>query len=154
MIRPYTSEDRKNVLHLLKLNTPRYFDVSEEQDFIAFLEKHLQEYFVVEENGRIIGSGGINYLEQNTEARLSWDMVHPNFQGKGAGEKLTHYRLGIIQNKPSVEIIKVRTTQLVYKFYEKMGFKLQKTEKDFWAKGFDLYQMVIYLKNKATATNY
>ena len=147
MIRPYTSKDKEELLHLLRLNTPRYFDASEEADFTEYLEKHLQEYFVVVENGQIIGSGGINYLEQNTEARLSWDMVHPDFQGKGAGKTLTHFRLGIIQTKPSVEIIKVRTTQLVYKFYEKMGFKLQKTEKDFWAKGFDLYQMVVYVKD-------
>ena len=35
----------------------------------------------------------------------------------------------------------LRTTQLAFQFYEKMGFELDKTKKDFWAKGFDLYQM-------------
>jgi hypothetical protein len=35
----------------------------------------------------------------------------------------------------------VRTSQVAYQFYQKAGFDLEKIEKDFWAKGFDLYQM-------------
>jgi ribosomal protein S18 acetylase RimI-like enzyme len=35
----------------------------------------------------------------------------------------------------------VRTSQHAWRFFEKMGFELQKTEKNFWAPGFDLYQM-------------
>jgi ribosomal protein S18 acetylase RimI-like enzyme len=42
-------------------------------------------------------------------------------------------------------MIIVRTSQLAYKFYQKVGFELEKTEKDFWAKGFDLYQMKMNL---------
>lgn len=152
MIRPYSSNDKKELLHLLRLNTPRYFDATEEADYIAYLDNHLEDYFVIEENDRIMGAGGINYLAHNTEARLSWDMVHPGFQGKGIGQALTRYRIGLIKHNPAVEVIVVRTTQLVYKFYEKMGFELEKTEKDFWAKGFDLYQMKIPLKDRTRDT--
>jgi len=35
----------------------------------------------------------------------------------------------------------------VYKFYEKIGFELDKVEKDFRAKNFDLYQMQMKNKN-------
>jgi ribosomal protein S18 acetylase RimI-like enzyme len=42
---------------------------------------------------------------------------------------------------PSVQTIMVRTTQLVYRFYEKAGFKLVEQQKDYWAEGLDLYRM-------------
>lgn len=45
-----------------------------------------------------------------------------------------------------IKFIVVRTTQLVYGFYEKRSFKLEKVEKDYWAKNYDFYQM--QLKNK------
>lgn len=146
MIRPYTSQDKPELINLLRLNTPQYFAVSEENDFIEYLNYHAEHYFVIEENGKIIGTGGINYLAENTEARISWDIIHPDFQGRGVGKELTLYRIGQINKMPAVNVIYVRTTQLVYRFYEKMGFALERTEKDYWAKGFDLYQMKIPLK--------
>jgi ribosomal protein S18 acetylase RimI-like enzyme len=146
MLRPYSNPDNPELIHLLRLNTPQYFAAAEENDFIDYLHYHAENYFVVEGNGRIIGSGGINYLHENTEARISWDIIHPDFQGKGIGKALTLYRIKQIKNNPMVNVIYVRTTQLVYKFYEKMGFELEKTEKDYWAQGFDLYQMKILIK--------
>jgi len=35
----------------------------------------------------------------------------------------------------------VRTSQFVYGFYEKHGFELKKVVKNYWAQGFDLYDM-------------
>jgi ribosomal protein S18 acetylase RimI-like enzyme len=146
MIRFYSNTDKEALLNLLRLNTPQYFDVSEEKDLVAYLNQHREEYFVVEENGIIVGSGGINYFADKTEARLSWDIIHPDFQGRGIGRQLTLHRLHHLKNYTPVKVIFVRTTQLVYPFYKKMGFVLEKTEKDFWAPGFDLYQMKIMLE--------
>jgi ribosomal protein S18 acetylase RimI-like enzyme len=151
MIRAYTSEDKEKLVALLRLNTPQYFHREEEEDFIYYLEQHAQNYFVVEDTNTIIGSGGINYLADNREARISWDIVHPDYQGKGIGRLLTQFRMDLIKTNPEVDVIVVRTTQLVYKFYERMGFILERTEKDFWAKGFDLYQMKIPLKTDTAA---
>lgn len=145
MIRAYTSQDKKELLNLLRLNTPLYFDASEEKDFLVYLYNHVEDYFVVEDKGKIICSGGINYFAERGEARISWDIVHPDFQGKGFGKRLTLYRIEQIRKRADVRVIYVRTTQLVYLFYEKMGFVLEKTEKDYWAKGFDLYQMKMLL---------
>ena len=41
----------------------------------------------------------------------------------------------------SVQTLIVRTSQLVYRFYEKQGFELEKVVKDYWAEGYDLYLM-------------
>lgn len=144
-IRRYTIADKKELISLLRLNIPRYFAVSEEADFAAYLENHAEHYFVVEEAGKIIGSGGINYFLESNSARISWDIIHPEFQGKGVGKALTLYRIKEINNNPAVNLIIVRTTQLVFEFYQKMGFELEKTEKDYWEKGFDLYQMKMTL---------
>jgi [ribosomal protein S18]-alanine N-acetyltransferase len=141
MIRPYTRSDKPALIALLKLNIPKYFAEAEEADFVEYLEQHLEDYFVVEEAGVIVGAGGINYFPNEKLARLSWDVVHPSYQGKGIGRGLTQHRINHIKANPGISLIVVRTTQLVYPFYQKIGFTLIKTEKDYWAEGFDLYEM-------------
>ena len=147
MIRKYTKKDKSKIIELLRQNTPEYFDTSEESDFENYLDNEVEDYFVYEENSKIIGAGGINYFPEEKIARISWDMIDQKSQGKGIGKKLMQYRINHLSENPAIELIIVRTTQLVYKFYEKMGFELEKVEKDFWAKNFDLYQMK--LKNKS-----
>lgn len=141
MIRAYSKKDQSKLIELLRHNTPKYFDSSEESDFESYLDNEVEDYFIYEENAVIIGAGGINYFPEEKIARISWDMVEPKSQGKGIGEKLMKYRINHLIGKPKIELIIVRTTQLAYKFYEKMGFELEQVEKDFWAKSFDLYQM-------------
>ena len=130
--------DKEELLALLRMSIPKYFHPSEEQDFVVYLDEKREDYFIVENVGKIIGCGGVNYLNENKEGRISWDVIHPDFQGKGIGRLLTQHRIDHIKEKPSIELIKVRTSQLAFRFYEKMGFVLQRVEKDFWAEGFDL----------------
>lgn len=151
MIRAYSNKDKQKTIELLRQNTPEYFDSSEEMDFNKYIENEIEEYFVYEENSEIIGAGGINYFPNEKMARISWDMIDPKHQGKGIGKKLTQYRINHLNKNPNIELIIVRTTQMVYKFYEKMGFELERTEKNFWAKNFDLYQMK--MNNKSNANN-
>lgn len=147
MIRPYTSQDKEQIMELLRLNTPEFFHEEEEDNLIDYLDHHAQHYFVVEDAGIIVGAGGYNTgFNDGKAVRISWDMIHPGFQGKGIGRKLTQYRIDEIKTLPEVEVIIVRTTQLVYQFYQKLGFRLIKTERDFWAQGFDLYQMELRVK--------
>ncbi|SIS73751.1 N-acetylglutamate synthase, GNAT family [Zobellia uliginosa] len=143
MIRKYSNKDKPKIIELLRKNTPAYFAPSEEADFVNYLDYEVEDYFVYEEDARIIGAGGINYFPKLKLARISWDIIAPNSQGKGVGRKLTQHRLHHLKERGNIELVVVRTTQLAHKFYEKMGFELEKTEKDFWAKGFDLYQMTM-----------
>ncbi|WP_338766187.1 GNAT family N-acetyltransferase [Bernardetia sp. ABR2-2B] len=147
-IRAYQKSDKQELIELIKLNIPTYFEESEEKDFIEYLEKYKEDYFVVESKTtkKIIGCGGVNYFldEPTALARMSWDIIHPNFQGQGIGKCLLLHRINHIK-KQNIKLIVVRTSQLAYKFYQKAGFELEKVEKDFWAKGFDLYQMKMSL---------
>ena len=141
MIRAYQTSDKKQLIELLRLNIPTYFDESEEADFVEYLNRQVEDYFVVDIDGKIAGAGGINYFPDSKTARLSWDIVHPDLHGKGIGKTLTHFRIATVKNNPNIEHIVVRTSQLVFRFYEKMGFKTVEIEQDYWAKGFHLYLM-------------
>lgn len=144
MIREYSTSDKPKVIKLLQLNTPEYFDPSEDVELIDYLDNNREDYFVVLRKSKIVGAGGINYFPDKNTARISWDMIHPEYQGKGVGKELIQYRISLIKaSSKKIELIIVRTSQLTYKFYEKMGFVLEKIEKDFWAKDFDLYQMIM-----------
>jgi ribosomal-protein-alanine N-acetyltransferase len=145
MIRAYQPSDKEAVLQLIRLNTPEYFAPSEEADLAQYLDEDAKHYFVVDEDGKIIGAGGINLFPEESLARISWDLIHPDHQGEGVGGKLTQFRLAEIRNKFPVKEIQVRTSQLVYKFYEKQGFAVQNIEENFWAPGYHLYDMRIPL---------
>lgn len=145
-IRKYTSDDKDQVVALLVMNIPRYFDKTEEEDFRKYLAHEVEDYFVVEEQNELIGAGGVNYFQEERKARISWDMINPNFHSKGIGSQLVRHRISHIKKNEAIDTIVVRTSQIVYRFYEKMNFKLVKIEKDFWAIGYDLYQMEIQLR--------
>ncbi len=144
-VKKYTDSIREDVLNLLRLNSPTYFSATEEKDFIEYLDKEIEDYFIIVDNERILGAAGINYFPNQKVARLSWDMAHPKFQGKGIGKLLTQHRIAVIKARSDIQTIIVRTSQMAHPFYNKMGFQLEKTEKNFWSPGFDLYQMEMAL---------
>lgn len=139
-IRPYTPADDDAILELLRLNTPRYFAESEEADLLDYLANHIDHYYIVEIDSRIMGCGGFNRTPVGKSGVLSWDIIHPDSQGKGIGSALAKHRIDAMREL-GVENIGVRTSQHAYKFYEKMGFTLKEVVKDYWAPGFDLYDM-------------
>mgnify|MGYP001201438745 CR=1 FL=1 len=139
-IRPYSPIDQPALQELLRLNTPQYFAESEKADLIDYLANHIDNYYIVEVDGSIMGCGGFNRTPDGKRGVLSWDIIHPEAQGKGIGSALAKFRIAEMQ-KLGVSEIGVRTSQHVYQFYEKMGFRLKEIVKDYWAEGFDLYDM-------------
>ena len=148
-IRPYTPADKNAVMQLFRLNVPAYFDDSETAHLDTYLDYKREEYFVVLQHNKIIGSGGINFEHQYTRGKISWDIIHPDFQGVGVGTRLLHHRIGLCMEMKTVKTLTVRTSQLVYRFYEKQGFLLQEVRKDYWAAGFDLYKMTRTLSTQS-----
>lgn len=142
-IKPYHNSYSQRLLNLLDSNVPKYFAPSEVNDFKKYLVNGVEDYFVLLEKDQVIGAGGINY--EKTHAVLSWDFIHPEYHGKGLGTKLVKHRLVWIKEKTDFTKVIVRTSQHAHEFYAKMGFELVNTEKDYWAKGFDLYEMEMSL---------
>lgn len=140
MIRNYTASDKSQLIELFLLNTPAFFCPQEQQDLEAFLdEEEATEYYVVEESGKILACGG--YAIKNNEGWLCWYMVHPNHHGKGLGRQVVQRSLDTMRSVPGINKMIVRTSQLVYPFYEKFGFKLLSTTDNYWGKGMHLYHM-------------
>lgn len=141
-IRKYHISDKPELMEILQMNIPQYFAETEIKDFDHYLDSAIEQYFVIEINDKIVGSGGINFEKASKTGKLSWDIINPNFQGKGLGTDLLKHRIALLHSMPDVEKITVRTSQFAFQFYEKNGFVLEKTQKDFWAKGFDMYKMI------------
>ena len=134
---------QEELLELLRLNTPVYFAPEEKNDFIHYLEYYSENLYLLKENSVIIGCGGINIKDDPNLAYLSWDIIHPDFHKKGYGSELLAFRINQIKTWKNIHTIKVRTSQLTYPFYQKHGFTLTHQKKDFWAPGFDLYEMAL-----------
>lgn len=141
IIRKHTNSDKLRIIELLRLNTPEYFSSEEEEDLIDYLDNHAENYYIVEDNHIIVGCGGFNLSEDGTTGKISWDIFDPQSQGKGFGSALTKFRIQKIKEIDGIKTISVRTSQLVYPFYEKFGLKLREVVTDYWAKGFDLYRL-------------
>lgn len=140
-IREYRPADKEAVMELLRRNTPEYFAEREEEDLSDYLDRERELYYVVLYGDECVGCGGINFAEQGTVGKISWDMIHPGYQGKSLGTRLLRYRIERLKAMEKVRKITVRTSQLAYKFYEKRGFALKEIRKDYWAEGFDMYAM-------------
>jgi N-acetylglutamate synthase-like GNAT family acetyltransferase len=139
-IRSYNSKDRAEVLEIFRLNSPEYFDPSEENDLKNYLQNELEDYFVIHSEDQILGAGGINY-EQLAIAIISWDLIHPDYQKMGLGRQLLEYRLQKLKKENRVDRVIVRTSQFAYKFYASAKFELLYTKPNYWARNFDLYFM-------------
>lgn len=141
-ILPYQPKNKEQVLNLLRLNTPTYFAVSEEADLADYLDHEREDYYILESNGLVIGCGGINYADKGSTGKISWDILHPAYQGQSMGSRLLTYRIERLHNNKNIKKISVRTSQLAFGFYEKHGFRTQEVIEDYWADGLDLYVMV------------
>ncbi|HTO17301.1 MAG TPA: GNAT family N-acetyltransferase [Edaphocola sp.] len=140
-IRAYEIADKDAVISLIKWNTPRFFAQEEEIDFREYLENKRELYYVLLYNEKIVGCGGINFENKKTIGKISWDIFHPDYQGKALGTRLLEYRINTLNSIDSIRKIIVRTSQFAYKFYEKKGFEILEVIKDYWTDGFDLYYM-------------
>jgi len=145
-IREYETKDKNEVINLLRFNTPKYFAVEEEEDLSNYLATEREIYYVLLYDQQIVGCGGINFADSKTTGKISWDIFHPDYQGKSLGSKLLKYRIEKLNSMDGIQRITVRTSQVAYQFYEKQGFELFEIKKDYWAEGFDMYHME-YKKN-------
>ena len=145
LIRTAQKQDFKFLSKIFLLNVPKYFDKKELDDFKKYFNsKNLESYFIIESQRKVLGGGGYAYENIKT-ARICWLFIDPNYHGLGLGKKLVNHCVKILKNDRKLSVIEVETSNLTYKFYEKLNFKIEYIKKDYWPNNDDLYFMKIDL---------
>lgn len=141
-LRKYTPADLNAVVEVFRSNIPKYFTPDEEPGLYDFLEKHSDDYYVIEAGGEVVGAGGVawNDLDRPTVS-LCWGMVRRDHLGTGLGRKLTEFRITYARGKYGNVPLTIGTSQHTQGFYEKFGFRLTEYEKDGYGPGIDACKM-------------
>ena len=73
--RLYTPDDRPACVALFAANTPHWFAAHEQEQYESFLDDDPGQYFLMLENGNIIGAGGIEIEAARSTGWLTWGMT-------------------------------------------------------------------------------
>lgn len=141
MIRPFQQTDKEILAEIFMMNTPQYFDPKEVNDFVEYLEHHSHTYLTLEQDNKIVGGTGYYVKNSDKSGRITWIFLNPVYSGLGLGRQAVEYCLMRLRQNPEVEKFVVMTSQLAFRFFEKFGYRVIRTEKDYWGTGLDLYEM-------------
>jgi ribosomal protein S18 acetylase RimI-like enzyme len=147
VIRKIRRYELPDIRKLFLLNSPSYFDPSQQENLSGFLEKHFQNYLIIELDNEIIGGGGYTVSYTKT-AFISWLMIAPAFKNQGFASLILKQIINEIRKNKSIRTVEALTSQYSYKFFLKHGFTGIDTRKDFWGEGLDLHKMQIIFKKE------
>ncbi len=136
IIRKYDEKDADEVLNLIHRNS---FEINSKNYGLEHMQKFVDicdanwlskrasfcHMYVAEENGRIVGVGGISsYFGSLTESIILNVFVLPEYHGKGIGRKIVQIlendEYGIRANR-----IEVPASITAKEFYYKLGYKFK-----------------------------
>ena len=139
----YNINDNVELSRVIKLNMPTFFDPDEIEDYLRFLNAQKQFYFTVyNENKKVVGGFGYSLFSSERIAKIDWIFFDPKIHGKGVGSKAVRFCESQILPHKAVKKIVITTSQKTSAFFVKLGYKLEKTQADFWGKGLHLHQVV------------
>jgi len=142
-IRPYQVSDRDACLRLFDSNGPGYFAPDERDGLAKFLASPPGSYYVMENDGELLGCGGFTPGEEPGSVTLTWGMVRGDLHRQGLGRFLLFYRLKAIGQLAGVSLVRLKTTPGVAGFFEKAGgFRIDGIEPNGFGPGLDKVSMV------------
>ena len=142
--RSYRASDQERIVKIFESNCPKYFDPNDKDDLIDFLKNWTNEdYLVVIINGNIIGCGG-HYVKEDRFG-IAWVIFERGSIGHRNLLKTSDQFYGKIEENIRKENlilpIKVNTTQLMEKLFNRYGFKTYEIIEGGFGKGLDEYKM-------------
>jgi len=143
-LRQYQISDKPTCLAIFESNLGQYFAEDEREEFSVFLDKEaLSNYWMVEDNNQIVGCGGVYENFKENCVGLSWGMIYNKEHKKGYGKFLTKFRVERMIEQYPTRIKQLATSQHTFAFYEKMGFKVTKIQKNGFGDNIDRYDMIL-----------
>jgi ribosomal protein S18 acetylase RimI-like enzyme len=102
----------------------------------------VDEFYVVEVNGSVVGGGGVWALKYDPNiVRLDWFVVDPKYQRKGLATMLMRFFEKKLRKKKIKMILTETSSGKEYRaamnFYTKNGFKVLAQIPDYWEDGTD-----------------
>ena len=144
-VRIASPKDLNCLIEIFTLNIPKYFHEKELIDFKKYFNsKNIENYFVIISKGKILGAAGYAYENKET-ANICWVFVDPSYHNNGFGTKLVNHCMDILKTNEKVNTIQLECSNITYKFYEKLGFKIKYIKKEYWLNKDDLYFMIMDL---------
>jgi len=116
-IRPIKISDIEKVLFLINNFVEKYSLLPVNKDFIF---EHLNNYYVVDNNHKIIGVGFLRIYNKDL-AEIRSLAIDSAYQGKGLGKKLVHF---LIKKAKNIGIKKVFALSTTPEFFTTIGFKI------------------------------
>ena len=131
-IRPILKKDNEQISALirnvlLEFGVPKVGTAYEDEslnDLYKYYQKPRAHYFVIEENGSIIGGGGVSQLEnhQGNICELQKMYFHPNARGRGLGKVMLEMCLNLATQFKYKQcyletMAYMKVAQVIYKSY-------------------------------------
>lgn len=134
-IRRMTWRDLAQVVALEQALFP--VDAWSPEQFWGELAQETRHYRVVEEDGRVLGYGGV--MAVGATADLQTIAIAPQAQGSGAGRALLESLIAIAADEGCTEmLLEVRSDNgPALRLYEARGFAAIATRRDYYAPGVD-----------------
>ncbi len=142
----FEPKHRNACLAICRSNIPKYVLPHEEADFLDFLARHQQydcRYIVLEHAGRVIAWGGLYLQSDKQQETMCWGLVHRKWHLRGLGRYMVLYRLSWLRQHPEIDLVKMDTTQHTFQFFEKLGFEVQKVERNHYGSGLHRYDLTL-----------
>jgi uncharacterized protein (TIGR02246 family) len=141
--RDYLPSDRDACLAIFDSNVPLYFGAAERGEFAAFLADLRCRYLVAEVDGAIVGCGGFYIVREGRHGGLAWGMVACAWQRRGIGARLLQTRLDWLSREPSIDGVRINTSQHTAAFFERFGFHTEDISADHFAPGLHRHRMLL-----------
>jgi GNAT superfamily N-acetyltransferase len=142
-IRDYAPSDRGACVAVFDSNVPLYFSAEERSGFAAFLADLPCRYLVAELDGAIVGCGGFYVEREGRLGGLAWGMVARARHGRGIGARLLQTRLDCLSREPSIDGVRINTSQHTAAFFERFGFHTEDISTDHFAPGLHRHRMLL-----------
>lgn len=140
-VRRYREGDRAGCLGVFGSNMPGDFLPGEREAFAGFLDELPGPYWVLEEDGRIVGCGGVAIEADGETASLCWGMVARERHGQGLGRRLLEARLEWARQTPGVKRVALTTGRPREGFFGRFGFRTLRVVPDGHGPGVDAVEM-------------